>query len=137
MTGRKFHRTKEVIPRRPWKSKTPFLSRPTKTSIKYADARGACEVQHSISSIHFHCTVHRRPVISVIEKQTKKETHKQIVRGVLPGFWVGILFMCSSPRQGMTRTKKHINRFWPSTQSWDNPPSMLMCFSFPDFRRSR
>ena len=28
MTGRRFHRTMEVIPRRPWKSKSPFASRP-------------------------------------------------------------------------------------------------------------
>ena len=33
MTGQKFHRTAEVIPRRPWKSKSPFVSKPIKTSI--------------------------------------------------------------------------------------------------------
>ena len=33
MTARRFHRTMEVIPRRPWKSKSPFASRPIKTSI--------------------------------------------------------------------------------------------------------
>ena len=32
MTGRGFHRTTEVIPRRPWKSKSPFASRPIKIS---------------------------------------------------------------------------------------------------------
>ena len=34
MTGRRFHRTTPAIPRRPWKSKSPFASRPLKTSIK-------------------------------------------------------------------------------------------------------
>ena len=33
MTGRRFHRITEVIPRRPWKSKSPFASRPIKISI--------------------------------------------------------------------------------------------------------
>ena len=32
MTGQRFHRTAEVIPRRPWKSKSPFASRPIRTS---------------------------------------------------------------------------------------------------------
>ena len=32
MTGQGFHRTTEVIPRRPWKSKSPFASRTIKTS---------------------------------------------------------------------------------------------------------
>ena len=34
MTGRRFHCTTEVIPCRPWKSKSPFASRPIKISIK-------------------------------------------------------------------------------------------------------
>ena len=34
MTGRGFHRTTEAIPRRPWKAKRFFVSRPIKTSIK-------------------------------------------------------------------------------------------------------
>ena len=33
MTGRRFHRIMEAIPRRPWKSKIPFAPRPIKTSI--------------------------------------------------------------------------------------------------------
>ena len=33
MTWRRFNRAREVIPRRPWKSKSPFASRPMKTSI--------------------------------------------------------------------------------------------------------
>ena len=34
MTGRRFHRTTEAIPRCPWKSKSPFASRPMKISIQ-------------------------------------------------------------------------------------------------------
>ena len=34
MTGRRFHRTTEAIPRRPWKSTSPFASRPMKINIK-------------------------------------------------------------------------------------------------------
>ena len=34
MTGRRFHRTTEAIPRRPWKSKSPFASRPIYISIE-------------------------------------------------------------------------------------------------------
>ena len=35
MTGRRFHRTTEAIPRRPWKAKSPFASKPTKISINW------------------------------------------------------------------------------------------------------
>ena len=34
MTGRRFHRTTEALPRRPWKAKRFFASRPIKISIK-------------------------------------------------------------------------------------------------------
>ena len=34
VTGRRFHRATEAIPRGPWKAKNPFASRPLKTSIK-------------------------------------------------------------------------------------------------------
>ena len=34
MTRRRFHRTTEAIPRRPWKSKSPFASRPMKINTK-------------------------------------------------------------------------------------------------------
>ena len=57
MTGRRFHRTTEAIPCRPWKSKSPFASRPMKISIKKGDARGAREVRRGTSSIHFRRAV--------------------------------------------------------------------------------
>ena len=41
MTGRRFHRTTEAIPRRPWKSKSPFAFRPMQISIKRW-TRGVC-----------------------------------------------------------------------------------------------
>ena len=46
MAGRRFHRTTEVIPRRPWKSKSPFASKPAmlkwaKSQGPYGCARGA------------------------------------------------------------------------------------------------
>ena len=34
MTGRRFHRITELIPCRPWKSKSPFASRPMKINIR-------------------------------------------------------------------------------------------------------
>ena len=40
MTGRRFHRTAEAIPRQPWKSKSPFAYRCMKISIKRG-TRGA------------------------------------------------------------------------------------------------
>ena len=48
MTGRRFHRTGELIrtaeaiPRRPWESTSPFASRPMKTSLKKG-TQGVCE----------------------------------------------------------------------------------------------
>ena len=59
MTGRRFHRTTEAIPRRPWKAKRFFASRPTKISNKEGYARGAHEVRHGTFSIHFHRAVSR------------------------------------------------------------------------------
>ena len=57
MTGRRFHRTMEVIPALPWKAKSPSVSRLSKLNIKQGDARGASEVRRRTSSIHFHCPV--------------------------------------------------------------------------------
>ena len=58
MTGRRFHRTTEAIPRRPWKAKSPFASRPIQIGIKRVReecARGTTRA----SSIHFHRAVPR------------------------------------------------------------------------------
>ena len=57
MNGRRFHRTMEVIPTLPWKSKSPSVSRPSKLSIEQGEARGASEAQRRTSSIRFHCQV--------------------------------------------------------------------------------
>ena len=46
MTGRRFHRTTEAIPRRPWKFKCPFFGR-------------AREIRRGTSSIHSHLLVPR------------------------------------------------------------------------------
>ena len=54
MTRRRFQRTTEVIPRRPWKSKNHFASRPIKIGINTGTVKGAREVQSGTSSIHFH-----------------------------------------------------------------------------------
>ena len=59
MTGRRVHRTMEVIPALPWKSKSPSVPIPIKQSRKQGDARGASEVRRGTSSIHFHCPVPR------------------------------------------------------------------------------
>ena len=39
MTGRRFHRTMEMIPARPWQSKSPSVSTPIKQSTKQGNAR--------------------------------------------------------------------------------------------------
>ena len=56
MTGRGLHCTMEVIPHRPWKSKSPLF--PDRFSLiekhKQGDPRGAHEVRHGTSSINFH-----------------------------------------------------------------------------------
>ena len=57
MTGRKFHRTMEMIPAHPWQSKNPSASTPIKQSTKQGNARGTSEVRRGTSSIHFHCQV--------------------------------------------------------------------------------
>ena len=55
VTGRRFHRTMEMIPAVPWLFKTPFISTPVKQSTKQGNAKGASEVRRGTSSIHFHC----------------------------------------------------------------------------------
>ena len=55
MTGRRFHRTTEAIPRRPWKAKRLFRSRPVKIE-GYARVRTRYD---GTSSIHFHRAVPR------------------------------------------------------------------------------
>ena len=59
MTGRRFHRTMEMIPALPWQSKSPSVSTLSKQSTKKGDARGASEVRRGTSSIHFHCPAPR------------------------------------------------------------------------------
>ena len=59
MTGQRFHRTMEMIPARPRKSKSPSVSTPIKQSTKQGNARGTSEVRRGTSSIHFHCPAPR------------------------------------------------------------------------------
>ena len=65
MTGRRFHRTTEVIPRRPWKSKSPFAPRLIKITIN----KGTRGVRASYDAVlpPFISIVRSpgRPVISV------------------------------------------------------------------------
>ena len=44
MTGQRFHRTVESILRRPWKSKTLFVSRPIKTIIDLVAPSSGCRL---------------------------------------------------------------------------------------------
>ena len=72
MTGPRFHRTTEAMPRCPWKSNSsnPFVSNPIK-QVKQGDTRGASEVRHSTSSIHLIISIvwsPGPPVISVPEQ---------------------------------------------------------------------
>ena len=50
-----FHRTAEVIPHHPWKSKSPFVSRPMRFSMNTC----AHKVRHSTSVVLFKCPVLR------------------------------------------------------------------------------
>ena len=65
MAGRRFHRTMEMIPARPWSSKSPSVSTPMrKQSTKQGNARGTSEVRRGTSFFfHFDCPVPGRPVI--------------------------------------------------------------------------
>ena len=59
MTGRRFHRTMEMIPALFWKPKSPSVSTPSIQRRKQGDAGGASEVRRGTSSIHFHCPLPR------------------------------------------------------------------------------
>ena len=50
MTGGRFHRTTEAIPRRPWKSKSPFASGPMKISIKRGTRGGRGTTRYFLHS---------------------------------------------------------------------------------------
>ena len=86
MTGRRFHRTTEAIPRRPWKSKSPFASRPMKININRATRGGAREVQRGTSSICFRRTV--PPVVqSCWSRDLREGKPRGFQTGGLPTFF--------------------------------------------------
>ena len=53
MTGQRFHRTTEVIPCRPWKSRSPFASRPTFPSYGSPVAQSYRSPNHVFQSLAF------------------------------------------------------------------------------------
>ena len=57
MTGRRFHRTMETVPRAPGSLKALLFPPPSKQSTKQGDASGRSEVRRGTSSNHFHCPV--------------------------------------------------------------------------------
>ena len=59
MTGRRVHRTTEVITCRPWKSKSPFASRHVKISIRKGTRGVRTRCDTLLPSIRFHCAVPR------------------------------------------------------------------------------
>ena len=60
MTGRRFHRTMEMIPRSPLVILKPLCFHPyIKRSTKQGGARGTSEVWRGTSSNHFHCPISR------------------------------------------------------------------------------
>ena len=71
MTGRRFHRTTEMIPHRPWKAKSPFASRPIKISINKG-TRGV-RARYDAVLLPFISIVRSpgRPVILVPEDYTQ------------------------------------------------------------------
>ena len=141
MTGRRFHRTMEMIPARPWQSKSPsastLIKQCTNKGTQGVQARYGTELPPFISIVQY--VYPGRPVISVPEKKhIKNKTRKQKFHGIVPGFWGGDFVYVFSPPKGMTRRKKthtHINTFLapPPPQSRDNPANlfMFMCFFFP------
>ena len=69
-TGRRFHRTTEVIPRRSWKSKSPLASRHTKTSKNTGtqEVRARGTTRHFLHSFVSIVRLPGRPVASVPER---------------------------------------------------------------------
>ena len=64
-------------------------------------------------------------------KKTHTHTHEQKFRGICRQDFLGILFMCLFSPIG-TDSRKHMNRFLPSTLSQDNPHVFLvLCFFLP------
>ena len=59
MTGRRFHRTMEMIPASPWQSKSPSASILTKQCTNKGTQGVQAEVRRGTSSIHFHCPAFR------------------------------------------------------------------------------
>ena len=79
MTGRSFHRATQAIPRRPWKAKSPFASRPISNKHKKGRARGAREVQRGTSWISFpSCGA---PVVQSYWPRFKEDTWNPLLKG--------------------------------------------------------
>ena len=79
MTGRRFHRTTEAIPRRPWKARSPFASRPIRISIKKG-TRGMRTTYNTVLRPYIsivRCS--SRPVIPVPENAEipQKRSHRE------------------------------------------------------------
>ena len=100
MTGRRFHRTTEVIPRRPWKSQSRFASRPIQLSINKGMRGARARARHDVALPPFISIVPSpgRPVVFRCKK-SKEIQHKELWApktppplkilyvGLFPVFW--------------------------------------------------
>ena len=86
MAGRRFHRTTEMIPHRPWKAKSPFAfgSKPIKISINKGTL--GVRVRYDAVLLPFMSIVRRpgRPVIWVPDKNRTQTPFSQTFQA-LPG----------------------------------------------------
>ena len=103
MTGRRFHRTMEMIPALPWKSTSPSVSTPIKKSTKQGDARGASEVRRGTSSNHFHCPVPR----------SSSHIGPRHMPAKIPG--------CPAKKCGFLGSWGTYRTFWPPPFHWKTP----------------
>ena len=94
MTRRRFHRTAEVIPRRPWKSKNPFASRSTTISINKG-TQGE-RTRYDAGLLPFISIVQSpgHPVISAPRQKKSKKSKRSHFDSFSTFFWGGGFLIC-------------------------------------------
>ena len=127
MTGQRFHRTTEVIPRRPWKSKTLkslLLPGQSKIGNEHRDAKGTREVRRGTSSIHFHRTVPRSSS-HVPDCSLGMEGPREVTRGSLMVYQTIFKMVHSTIRRFCT------TKIWVSQNKscvFENSGNFRFCF---------
>ena len=113
---RRFHRTTEVIPRRPWKSKSPFVSRPIKISIKQRGRKGCAR---GTTRYFLHSFPSFGPLV-VQSYRSPRIEHKLLFLKLFGRPW-DIPGKIPAKKFGFPVFRRTYRTFWPSPLQVEDP----------------